>query len=111
MKKKQSFDNLVEEALVNIREDRQETKDLLADLTAYITSGTDRHKEVGFTLAKYLEVLQRSNEQLVKITTIIKKKEDGNEDLNEDDRNSIFDELNTAVQAPAAKDPKKIKKK
>ena len=111
MKKKKNYDELIDEAIQNIRNDRQETKDLLVDLTAWIIGSnqnpgqSDRHKEVGFTLAKYLEVLQRSNEQLVKIAALSKGKEDNN-DLTDDDRNTIFDELNSAVKAPT----KKVKK-
>lgn len=100
---KKDFNSLIEETITNIREDRQQTSELLKDLIVYIGKGSDKHREVGQTLAKYLEVLQKSNEQLVKLTSIVKRKDDGDETLSENDRDSIFDELN---QNPV----KKVKK-
>ena len=86
-------EDLQKEAIDNIRKDREQTDKLLQDLISYIASGTDRHKEVGFTMAKYLETLQRSNEQLVKLIAIKKeKKEDGN--LSKEEREAIFQNLN-----------------
>lgn len=108
MKKRKDFDDLMDEAIQNIRDDRQETKNLLKDITSYITSGSDHHKEVGFTIAKYLETLQRSNEQLVKITSLLKKKDSDNTDLSDDDRNSIFEELNYVIK-DTNKKPQKVK--
>ena len=66
---KQDFQDLAEEALGNIRDDREQTKELLKDLIRYIAAAEDRHREVGLTAAKYVETLQRSNEQLVKIAS------------------------------------------
>ena len=40
----------------------------------YMQSSDDRHREVGLVAAKYLETLQRSNEQLVKLAALIQKK-------------------------------------
>lgn len=108
MKKRKDFDDLMDEAIQNIRDDRQETKNLLKDITSYIASGSDHHKEVGFTIAKYLETLQRSNEQLVKITSLLKKKDSDNTDLSDDDRNSIFEELNYVIK-DTNKKPQKVK--
>lgn len=84
----------LEEAIDNIREDRKKADSLLKDIAAYIGGSQERHREVGLTAAKYLETLQRSNEQLVKITDILKKSlkdEYGNLDDNEKD--SIYDEI------------------
>jgi hypothetical protein len=69
------FELLAEEALTNIREDRDQTKDLLRDLIKYISSEEHRHKDVGLIAAKYVETLQRSNEQLVKIAGLKQKTE------------------------------------
>ena len=104
--KKKNFEDLIDESITNIRDDRQETKSLLNDLIVYIGTGSDKHREVGFTLAKYLETLQRSNEQLVKIAALIKKKDDNGSELTEDDRNSIFEELNTAIKQDKPETPK-----
>ena len=43
--------------------------------------------------AKYVETLQRSNEQLVKLSTIIHKQQMGDTGLSDDDKSDIFDML------------------
>ena len=91
---KQDFTTLTEEALSNIREDREQTKDLLKDLIKYLGGAEDRHRDVGITAAKYVETLQRSNEQLVKIAALQQKGEKESTGLTEADRNEIFEELN-----------------
>jgi len=53
----------------------------------------ERHREVGITAAKYVETLQRSNEQLVKISTILKRSEKQETGLTADDKKDIFDLL------------------
>ena len=90
---KKDFETLTEEAIGNIRDDREQTKDLLKDLIKYMVASEDRHKDVGLTAAKYVETLQRSNEQLVKIASLKQKNEKGYEGLSEEDRAEIFSEL------------------
>ena len=90
---KKDFDTLTEEAITNVREDRAQTKDLLKDLIKYMVASEDRHKDVGLTAAKYVETLQRSNEQLVKIAGLKQKNEKGESGLTEEDRAKIFSEL------------------
>ena len=51
----------------------------------------DSHKDLGFIAAKYVETLQRSNEQLVKLTSILSKKTDTSASLTEDDKKELFD--------------------
>jgi len=89
-----SFDSLTEEALGNIRADREQTKELLKDLIKYLSGDDHRHKEVGITAAKYVETLQRSNEQLVKIVALKRKDEGENTDLSQEERDEIFNQLN-----------------
>lgn len=67
---------ILDEAIGNIREDRKKALSLLEDLAEFIGQSQDRHKDVGQTAAKYLETLQRSNEQLVKISALIQKAKD-----------------------------------
>jgi hypothetical protein len=92
--KKQDFTELTSEAINNIREDREQTKELLQDLIKYLSGADERHKEVGITAAKYMETLQRSNEQLVKIASLKQKNEVGDSSLSEQERAEIFDQLN-----------------
>lgn len=85
---------ILEEAISNIREDRKKALSLLEDLAEFIGQSQDRHKDVGQTAAKYLETLQRSNEQLVKITALMQKdKNDEFGDLDSEDTNSLYDEF------------------
>ena len=81
------------EAIKNIRDDRAVTSKLLLDIINYIGSDSEKHKNVGSTVAKYLETLQRSNEQLVKLVALIEKKSAANEGLTEKDKDEIFELL------------------
>lgn len=84
----------VEEAIKNIREDRDRALSLLKDIADYIGQNQDRHKDVGQTAAKYLETLQRSNEQLVKLTALLQKsKDDEYGEIEKSDTDSLYDEL------------------
>jgi len=94
---KKDFDSLSEEALKNIREDRDQTKQLLKDLIKYLSADEHRHKEVGLTAAKYVETLQRSNEQLVKIASLKGKQSVKNNGLSEEEREEIFKQLNEEI--------------
>ena len=69
------LDAYLDEAIKNIREDRAITAILLTDLVIYLKASDERHREVGPVAAKYVETLQRSNEQLVKLASLISKKE------------------------------------
>ena len=45
-------DNYLEEAIGNIRKDREITKELLNDLIVYLSADESRHKDVGQVAAK-----------------------------------------------------------
>ena len=87
------IDNYLEEAIGNIRNDREVTNELLGDLIVYLSADEARHREVGQVAAKYVETLQRSNEQLVKIVTLLQKKQGGATSLSDVDKTEIFDLL------------------
>jgi F0F1-type ATP synthase membrane subunit b/b' len=103
---KKDFETLAEEAIDNIRADRDQTKELLKDLVKYLSSDEHRHKEVGLIAAKYVETLQRSNEQLVKIATLQKKGEKASMDLSQTERDEIFEQLNKEVSHMSKKTKK-----
>lgn len=92
--------DLVEESIKNIRSDREKTMNLLEDLKKHITGKNQEysHRDVGMILAKYVETLQRSNDQLVKLIGITKRKEES-EDFTEEDREGIFEVLNTTAKS------------
>lgn len=80
---------LLEEAIKNIQADRELTSDLLYELRDDILNNKTNHTAAGQTAAKYVETLQRSNEQLVKIIAMMEKKEGSKEE--KIDRNSLYD--------------------
>lgn len=84
----------LEEAVLNIREDRKRALSLLNDIADFIGQNQERHKEVGQTAAKYLETLQRSNEQLVKISGLYEKMSEAEfGDLDKNETDLLYDEL------------------
>ena len=84
--------NYIDEALVNIRKDREVTSELLQDAIKWLSKDEARHKEVGAVMAKYVETLQRSNEQLVKIAGMVSKSS-ANEGLSSKDMEDIYNAL------------------
>jgi hypothetical protein len=90
---KKTVDQILEEAVNNIRNDRDVTKRLLDDVMVYLSKSEERHREVGITAAKYVETLQRSNEQLVKISSLLKRTQKQDVGLTDDDKKDIFDLL------------------
>jgi hypothetical protein len=88
-----NLENFIEEAIKNIRDDRDITSTLLTKLFTEINKANDAdsHKDLGFIAAKYVETLQRSNEQLVKLTSIVSKKAETSVNLTEDDKKELFD--------------------
>lgn len=87
-----SSKDIIKEAIDNIREDRETTRELLDDAMRYLSQDMSRHRDIGQTLAKYMETLQRSNEQLVKICGLLSKNEK-TEELTDKDFAQIFDQI------------------
>jgi len=92
---KKDLNSLIEQALSNINKDRQETELLLDSLKEYMNVSRERYSESGPTAAKFVETLQRSNEQLVKLANLVYKKDhnSGQAGLSEDDKDQLFDIL------------------
>ena len=87
-------EKFIEQATTNITEDRAATKTLLLSLMKYMQSADERHREVGLVAAKYLETLQRSNEQLVKLAALLQKSDSVNQSITEEDKQELFDLIN-----------------
>ena len=85
------LDKCIEDALKNIEEDRKVTKELLNDAIKYVAVDEARHREVGIIMSKYVDTLQRSNEQLVKIAGLMSKNEKAQAGLTDDDKKDLFD--------------------
>jgi rubrerythrin len=84
------IDKYIDEVVENIRKDREVTNDLLKDAIGYLAKDESRHRDIGLVLSKYVETLQRSNEQLVKITSLIAKEESKSDGLTDKDMEEIF---------------------
>ena len=89
-----NVDSLIEQALENIKNDRQATEGLLIELKEYMSvpGNQDRYSDSGPVAAKFVETLQRSNEQLVKLATLVQKKDaaSAQEGLSDLDRENLF---------------------
>lgn len=87
------LDEQLSSALENVNEDRDVTKRLLNDLIDYISVSNERHVEAGAIAAKYVETLQRSNEQIVKIAGIIQRAtaNKGPEGLSKEEKDDLFE--------------------
>jgi hypothetical protein len=88
---KKTLEQFIEQVDKNIIEDRAATKTLLMGIMKYMQTGDDRHREVGVIAAKYLETLQRSNEQLVKLASLIQKKDNIRDGISDKDKQELFD--------------------
>lgn len=85
-----NLDHYLNKAVENIESDRKITRELLDDVLRYLSKDEALHGQVGMIASKYVETLQRSNEQLVKVATLIHKKQEKDEGLTEQDKEEIF---------------------
>ena len=81
----------VEEAIQNIRDDRAMASTLLVELMKILKTDETKHQYSGPVAAKYLETLQRSNEQLVKLASLLNKKESVTTGLSSIEKSDIYD--------------------
>ncbi len=88
------LDEYIDEALKNIRSDREITRELLDDAIKWLSKDEARHKEIGIVMSKYVETLQRSNEQLVKVVGMVSKKS-SNEGLSKKDMDDIYNAISS----------------
>jgi hypothetical protein len=82
-------DKYIEEAIENIRSDREITRELLDDAIKWLSKDESRHQQVGIVMSKYVETLQRSNEQLVKVVNLMAKT-DKSSGLTAEDKEDLF---------------------
>lgn len=85
-----NLEEYLDEAITNIRDDRAMASNLLVDLVNVLKVDPSKHQYSGQVAAKYLETLQRSNEQLVKITAMLQKREAATS-MTELDKEEIYD--------------------
>ena len=87
------LETYLETAIDNVQNDREVTRELLDDVMRYLAKDEQRHAQVGAVAAKYVETLQRSNEQVVKIAGLVHKQQSGDVGLSDKDKADIFDLL------------------
>ena len=86
-----NLDNLIDEALGNIRNDRKVAREFLNEVANEIAKDPEQNKYLSPVAAKHIETLQRSNEQLVKIIALTQKNKSQSMSLTEEDKNNFFD--------------------
>tara|TARA_Y100000310_G_scaffold230794_1_gene233315 strand:+ start:19368 stop:19676 length:309 start_codon:yes stop_codon:yes gene_type:complete len=89
-----NLDDYIEETTTNIREDRAIAKSLLMDALRDMKVSENARREMGSIAAKYVENLQRSNEQMVKLAGLLQRQTPGGASLSADDKEQLFDLLN-----------------
>ena len=93
-----NLEQYVEETTKNIREDRAMAKTLLMDVMADMAASPTDRREMGPIAAKFVENLQRSNEQMVKLASILQRQTTTSVGLTAEDKEQLFDLLNEGPQ-------------
>ena len=88
------LDKYIDEVLDNIRNDRKITRELLDDAIKWLSKDESRHREIGLVMSKYVETLQRSNEQLVKVAGMVSK-DKSSEGLTKKDMEDIYSAISS----------------
>ncbi len=86
-----NLDDLLNEALENIRSDRDLAREFLNEISNVIATDADQNKYLSPVAAKHIETMQRSNEQLVKIIGLKQKTAVESLELSEEDKDNLFD--------------------
>lgn len=92
------LEDYIAEAIANIREDREVTRELLDDAMKWLAKDESRHREIGLTISKYVETLQRSNEQLVKVASLVSKKESSSDTLSAKEMENIYSAIQSSPE-------------
>jgi hypothetical protein len=95
------FDDLMDEAIENIRNDRKVAREFrndrkvarefLNELANQIAQNAENNRALSPVAAKHIETMQRSNEQLVKVLTLKQKERTKEVGLTDEDKASLFD--------------------
>ena len=99
-KKNQNLEEFIGEAIENIRSDRAITSHLLTELVQEMNkqTGISTIQQCGLIASKYVETLQRSNEQIVKLAALMQKKENRQQGLSASEKDEIYDLLNSEAK-------------
>lgn len=86
-KKKMLWKDIYENSL----EDREKAKMLFNDAYISMQGGVNEHMNIGSILAKYIERMSKSNDQILKLAELIAKEEEKSAEISDDD---IFSKIN-----------------
>ena len=86
-----NLDDLIDEALGNIRDDRKIAREFLNEIANQIAVNSENNKYLSPVAAKHIETMQRSNEQLVKIIGLRQKSQSQSFEFTDDDKDNLFD--------------------
>jgi hypothetical protein len=93
MGKRRNLEEYIDEATRNIKEDRALAKSLLLDAMTDMKASDVARRELGSIAAKYVENLQRSNEQMVKLSALLQKQQGTITGLSEEDKEDLYEML------------------
>jgi len=96
MASKSKVEQILEDAQSNINDDRAVATKLLAEIMKHLAKDPANHQHAGMVAAKYLETLQRSNEQLVKVAAL-KQKNQVTTGLSDLDKKELYDIIGSEV--------------
>jgi len=85
------FDDLLDEAIDNIRNDRTLAREFLNEIATQIAQDPSNNRVLSPVAAKHIETMQRSNEQLVKIIGLRQKNQSQSFEFTDDDKDNLFD--------------------
>jgi hypothetical protein len=85
------YDDLLDEALSNIRDDRKKATEFLNEIATQIAKDPENNRALSPVAAKHIETMQRSNEQLVKLLTLKQKERSQEVGLTDADKDGIFE--------------------
>lgn len=90
--KYEKTEELIEEAVKNIRVDRATVDTVLVPALQTLIKEPHNDK-LAFIVAKYMESMNRSNEQLIKLISTLNLKRAPTHKISDDEKNDIFDKL------------------
>lgn len=99
-KTQQNLEEFIGEAIENIRSDRAITSHLLTELVQEMNkqNSISTIQQCGMIASKYVETLQRSNEQIVKLASLLQKKESKQHGLSPSEKDEIYDLLSSSEE-------------
>lgn len=94
--KKINFYKLAEDIVANATADREKASKLLKIFEDNLDQGNINNQEHGFvgsTIAKYLEVRARANEQLVKLASLVRHKDEADKEQSEAEVDEMYQSI------------------